>query len=147
MTEAAAAFSFDGTKIWGRVELLCALNGLQDSSKRCGRVEILRKLLLIGNGAHSSAGSEMWRSSVLPRTTTWNTAGGCEASDTTPYKCCCLNFGSWHLRHCRIGVRNAFERSIEIEGLIGLHTTLQRRNVEPTCWMLSRNAQKQAVLQ
>ena len=64
MTEAAAAFSFDGTKIWGRDELLCALNGLQDSSKRCGRVEILRKLLLIGIGAHRSAHSELWRSTV-----------------------------------------------------------------------------------
>jgi hypothetical protein len=33
MTEAAAAFSFDATKIWGRVELLCVLNGLQDHQR------------------------------------------------------------------------------------------------------------------
>jgi hypothetical protein len=64
-----------------------------------------------------------------------------------PFKCCCLKFGSWHLRHCRIGVHTVFELSKEIEGLIGLHTTLQRRNVEPTCWMLSRIAPKQTVLQ
>ena len=46
------------TMVRSRVGLLCASSILDDSSRRCGRVEILRKLLLFRYGVLSPAFSE-----------------------------------------------------------------------------------------